>query len=82
MNVSPRSNSIMRAAVFHGRERITIEPVAIPEVAAGELLVRISRTVEAVDAYAFAIGAGPKPVTTFGKGRWTVYRCQGYLLYP
>jgi len=44
MNVSPLSNSIMSAAVFHGHERITIERVAMPEVAAGEVLVRISRT--------------------------------------
>ena len=44
MNVSPSANSIMRAAVFHGHERITIERVAMPEVAAGEVLVRVSRT--------------------------------------
>ena len=44
MNVSPSANSIMRAAVFHGHERITIERVAMPEVAVGEVLVRISRT--------------------------------------
>ena len=31
----------MSAAVFHGHERITIERVAIPEVAAGEVLVRV-----------------------------------------
>ena len=44
MNVSPITNSIMQAAVFHGHERITIERVAIPEVGAGEVLVRVSRT--------------------------------------
>jgi hypothetical protein len=44
MNVSPSANSIMRAAVFHGHERITIERVAMPEVAVGEVLVRVSRT--------------------------------------
>jgi len=32
MNVSPRPNSIMQAAVFHGNDRITIERVAIPEI--------------------------------------------------
>jgi threonine dehydrogenase-like Zn-dependent dehydrogenase len=44
MNVSPSANSVMRAAVFHGHERITIERMAMPEVAAGEVLVRVSRT--------------------------------------
>lgn len=44
MNVVPRSNSIMEAAVFHGGDRITIERIAMPEVAAGEVLVRVSRT--------------------------------------
>ena len=34
----------MAAAVFHGNERITIERIAIPEVNAGEVLVRVSRT--------------------------------------
>ena len=33
MNVSPRPNSVMQAAVFHGQERITIERVEMPEVA-------------------------------------------------
>jgi threonine dehydrogenase-like Zn-dependent dehydrogenase len=37
-------NSIMQAAVFHGHERITIERVAMPELAQGEVLVRVSRT--------------------------------------
>ena len=32
MNVSPRPNSIMQAAVFHGNDRITIERVAMPDV--------------------------------------------------
>src|SRR5260370_22662814 len=44
MPIPARSNSIMQAAVFHGNDRITIERVAMPEVAAGEVLVRISRT--------------------------------------
>src|SRR5258707_3580947 len=44
MTIPVRSNSIMQAAVFHGNDRITIERVAMPEVAAGEVLVRISRT--------------------------------------
>lgn len=44
MNVPLRSNSIMQAAVFHGGDRITIERVAMPEVAPGEVLVRVSRT--------------------------------------
>ncbi|WP_298871443.1 zinc-binding dehydrogenase [uncultured Bradyrhizobium sp.] len=44
MNVSPRPNSIMQAAVFHGHDRITIERVAMPDVGAGEVLVRVSRT--------------------------------------
>lgn len=34
----------MQAAVFHGEERITIEPVPIPDVGAGEALVRVVRT--------------------------------------
>jgi threonine dehydrogenase-like Zn-dependent dehydrogenase len=34
----------MEAAVFHGHERITIERVKIPDVSAGEVLVRVSRT--------------------------------------
>lgn len=44
MNVSPRPNAIMQAAVFHGHERITIEPVTMPDVGTGEVLVRVSRT--------------------------------------
>jgi threonine dehydrogenase-like Zn-dependent dehydrogenase len=38
------SNSMMQAAVFHGHERITIERTALPEVGAGEVLVRVVRT--------------------------------------
>ena len=38
------SNSIMQAAIFHGHERITIEGVAMPEAARGEVLVRVVRT--------------------------------------
>lgn len=34
----------MQAAIFHGHERITIERVAMPDVLAGEVLVRVSRT--------------------------------------
>ncbi len=34
----------MEAAVFHGGDRITIERVRIPDVSAGEVLVRVSRT--------------------------------------
>src|SRR3984885_14357209 len=37
-------NSIMQAAVFHGHDRITIERVAMPDVGAGEVLVRVLRT--------------------------------------
>ncbi|HEV2154323.1 zinc-binding dehydrogenase [Bradyrhizobium sp.] len=44
MNISSRPNAIMQAAVFHGAERITIERVAMPDVGAGEVLVRVSRT--------------------------------------
>src|SRR5258707_8887316 len=44
MRGSVLSNSIMNAAVFHGNDRITIERVAMPEAAAGEVLVRVSRT--------------------------------------
>lgn len=44
MTVVPLTNSIMQAAVFHGGDRITIERIAMPEVAAGEVLVRVSRT--------------------------------------
>ncbi|MEY9178770.1 threonine dehydrogenase-like Zn-dependent dehydrogenase [Bradyrhizobium sp. USDA 326] len=44
MNISSRPNSIMQAAVFHGNDRITIERVAMPDVGAGEVLVRVSRT--------------------------------------
>jgi threonine dehydrogenase-like Zn-dependent dehydrogenase len=40
----PLRNATMQAAVFHGHERITIERVAIPDVGAGEVLVRVSRT--------------------------------------
>jgi threonine dehydrogenase-like Zn-dependent dehydrogenase len=38
------SGSNMLAAVFHGDKRITIETQPIPEVATGEVLVRVSRT--------------------------------------
>jgi len=44
MMAQARPNSIMQAAVFHGHERITIERVAMPDVAEGEVLVRVSRT--------------------------------------
>jgi threonine dehydrogenase-like Zn-dependent dehydrogenase len=44
MTAPVRSNSIMQAAVFHGHERITIERIAMPDVAKGEVLVRVSRT--------------------------------------
>jgi threonine dehydrogenase-like Zn-dependent dehydrogenase len=43
-NVSRFTKAAMQAAVFHGNERITIERIAIPEVASGEVLVRVSRT--------------------------------------
>lgn len=39
-----QANATMAAAVFHGNERITIERVRIPDVNAGEVLVRVSRT--------------------------------------
>jgi threonine dehydrogenase-like Zn-dependent dehydrogenase len=39
-----RTNATMGAAVFHGNERITIERVRIPDVDAGEVLLRVSRT--------------------------------------
>ena len=39
-----RANATMEAAVFHGGDRITIERVRIPDVSAGEVLVRVSRT--------------------------------------
>lgn len=44
MTISSMTNANMQAAVFHGHERITIERVAIPNVAVGEVLVRVSRT--------------------------------------
>jgi len=44
MTAQAFANSIMQAAVFHGHERITIERVAMPDVAKGEVLVRVSRT--------------------------------------
>ena len=44
MTAQALPNSIMQAAVFHGQERITIERVALPDVARGEVLVRVSRT--------------------------------------
>lgn len=43
-NVSQLTNAVMQAAVFHGGDRITIERVAIPETASGEVLMRVSRT--------------------------------------
>ena len=44
MTVLDRTNATMEAAVFHGGERITIQRVRIPDVGAGEVLVRVSRT--------------------------------------
>lgn len=44
MNASIRPNAVMQGAVFHGNDRITIERVPIPDVAKGEVLVRIKRT--------------------------------------
>jgi threonine dehydrogenase-like Zn-dependent dehydrogenase len=43
-NISRQANAVMQGAVFHGNDRITIERVAIPEVASGEVLVKVSRT--------------------------------------
>lgn len=44
METIDRINATMEAAVFHGNERITIERVKIPEVGAGEVLVRVACT--------------------------------------
>ncbi|TPW31884.1 alcohol dehydrogenase catalytic domain-containing protein [Pararhizobium mangrovi] len=38
------NHSTMRAAVFHGDERITVETVPMPQPATGEALVRVLRT--------------------------------------
>ena len=38
------NRSTMRAAVFHGNDRITIETVPMPQPVVGEALVRVSRT--------------------------------------
>jgi threonine dehydrogenase-like Zn-dependent dehydrogenase len=38
------SNFIMQAAIFHGDQRITIERVAMPAAASGEVMVRVVRT--------------------------------------
>jgi len=43
-NVSQLANAVMQAAVFHGGDRITIERVAVPETAPGEVLLRVART--------------------------------------
>ncbi len=43
-NISQVTNAMMQAAVFHGDDRITIERIAIPEAASGEVLVKVSRT--------------------------------------
>lgn len=42
--VTSTANAVMRAAVFHGAERITIECMPIPEPAPGEVLVRVRHT--------------------------------------
>jgi len=44
MTTINRANATMEAAVFHGNERITIERVKIPDVNAGDVLVRVLRT--------------------------------------
>jgi threonine dehydrogenase-like Zn-dependent dehydrogenase len=44
MTLTSLANAHMQAAVFHGNDRITIERVAIPDVGAGEVLVRVLRT--------------------------------------
>lgn len=44
MDMDNHNHSTMRAAVFHGGDRITIENAPMPEPAVGEALVRISRT--------------------------------------
>jgi threonine dehydrogenase-like Zn-dependent dehydrogenase len=44
MTIIDRVNATMDAAIFHGHERITIERIRIPEVTAGDVLVRVSRT--------------------------------------
>jgi threonine dehydrogenase-like Zn-dependent dehydrogenase len=44
MATTDQTNATMEAAVFHGKERITIERIRIPDVGAGEVLVRVSRT--------------------------------------
>lgn len=44
MTASPAVPEAMRAAMFHGDERITIERTPVPAVGPGEALVRVSRT--------------------------------------
>jgi threonine dehydrogenase-like Zn-dependent dehydrogenase len=44
MTTASFANATMQAAVFHGNQRISIERVAIPDVGADEVLLRVSRT--------------------------------------
>ncbi len=44
MSVSGLTNATMQAAVFHGDKKITIERVPIPDLAPGEVLLRVRRT--------------------------------------
>lgn len=44
MTTTDRTNATMEAAVFHGHERISIERIRIPDVAPGDVLLRVSRT--------------------------------------
>ena len=44
MTATDRTNATMEAAVFHGHERISIERIRIPDVAPGDVLLRVSRT--------------------------------------
>src|SRR5262245_60796868 len=44
MSHSDPRNATMRAAVFHGGDRITVERAPIPDLVDGEVLVRVLRT--------------------------------------
>ena len=40
MDISPRTNQML-AAVLYGKEQVKVEPVAVPEIGPGDLLVRV-----------------------------------------
>jgi hypothetical protein len=68
MTVSVRPNSIMQAAAFHGHERITIERIAMADVANIELLRRYEEEYRGLVDGEFGLATLPQNFARFARG--------------